>query len=169
VALEIDLFFASMTGKAQRVAEAVANALASEARFRVRSTETLAMVEFAAARNLLMVSSTFGAGDLPEMGQRLFAELLRAQPSMTGTRFGVIGLGDSSYIRTYGFGGRRWRALLLKLGAREVSELFLIDALGDEGQEARALDWARRWLAALGAPAVAGEQPRPEPAARTPE
>ncbi len=168
MALEIDLFFASMTGKAQRIAEAVASALAPEACARIRSTEQLSVEAFSTARNLLMVSSTFGAGDLPDMGQRLFAELLRAQPSMTETRFGVIGLGDSSYIRTYGFGGRRWRALLLKLGAREVSELFMIDALGDEGQEARALDWARRWLAALGRPATAGEQPQLAPACRAP-
>lgn len=74
-----------------------------------------------------MVTSTTGQGDLPDSIVPLFQgikDTLGFQPNL---RYGVIALGDSSYVN-FCNGGKQFDALLQEQSAQRVGEMLLIDA-----------------------------------------
>ena len=76
---------------------------------------------------VLVVTSTTGQGDLPDSIVPLFQgikDTLGFQPNL---RYGVIALGDSSYVN-FCNGGKQFDALLQEQSAQRVGEMLLIDA-----------------------------------------
>jgi MioC protein len=71
------------------------------------------------------------------------------QPDLSGLRYGVIGLGDSTYADTYNQGGMRFDTLLRELGAQRVGEVMRHNASSDELPEEAGVAWARQWLQVL--------------------
>lgn len=45
----------------------------------------------------LLITSTHGAGDLPDNLQPLYDELLEQQPDLSNVRFGAVGIGSREY------------------------------------------------------------------------
>lgn len=94
----------------------------------------------------LICSSTYGTGDVPDNAQALYAALA-AEPRFLGhVRYGVISLGDSSYVQTFCGGGKRFDERLSDLGARRIGEVFCHDASASADPESEATAWARAWL-----------------------
>jgi len=95
----ITLLYASQTGNARAVAEALAEASGS----RGLNTRLLSVGEFkprelAKETMLLLVVSTHGEGEPPESAQALYRFLNgKRAPQLKGLRYAVFGLGDSSY------------------------------------------------------------------------
>src|SRR5690242_20239748 len=87
--------FASQTGAAERIAWLSANALAAGKNLvRVLPLGALSVTEIAEAGTLLVVTSTYGAGEAPDSA-RAFARKQMAQiPALKGLKFGVLALGD---------------------------------------------------------------------------
>ena len=135
--------FASQTGAAERIAWLSANALASSGSFvRVAAVGGLTMADLADAGTLLVVTSTYGAGEAPDSA-RAFAKKQMAQtPQLKGLRYAVLALGDRKYDATFcGFGRSvdRW----LSTG-RAVRLFDLICVNGDDDDAAMA-----RWCEQL--------------------
>ena len=63
--------FASQTGAAERIAWLTANALASSWQVRVTALGGLTAAEMAQAGTLLVVTSTYGAGEAPDTARAL--------------------------------------------------------------------------------------------------
>ena len=103
-----------------------------------------------AAGPVLICSSTYGTGEVPDNGQALYAALEAERPDLAGLRYGVIALGDSIYPQTFCFGGKRFDALLASLGACRVGERFECDSRSGIYPEEAAAEWAERWLQELG-------------------
>jgi len=147
---QVTILVGTMTGTAELVAEEVAPVL-GEAGFDV---ETLDMGDLGAdvferGGVFLICTSTYGQGDVPDNAQALFDELKDARPDLGAIRYGVIGLGDSTYADTYNFGGRLFDELLAELGGKRVGERLEHNASGDDLPEEAGVDWARDWLALL--------------------
>jgi sulfite reductase (NADPH) flavoprotein alpha-component len=105
--------FASQTGAAETIAWRTANALAGTSLVKVAALGSLATAELAAAGTLLIVTSTYGAGEAPDSA-RAFERKQMAQPAaLKGLNFAVLARGDRKYDATFcGFGKchlRRWR------------------------------------------------------------
>lgn len=121
--LRATVLYGSQTGNARRTAERLAARL-GEAGLDVRLTGAAdyALRELKTETLLLVVISTQGDGDPPDDARAFVEHVLGARaPKLEGLRFGVLGLGDSSYpkfcevarrldARFAELGGERWLA-----------------------------------------------------------
>jgi sulfite reductase (NADPH) flavoprotein alpha-component len=130
--------FASQTGTAARFAEATAAALrrAGE-RVACASLAALAPEELTRFKQVFLLVSTTGDGEVPDQGRAFLHQLGGAD--LAGAAFTMLALGDRRY-RRFCAGGERVRAALLAAGARETARLARAD---DEPTPA----W-RAWLEA---------------------
>ncbi|MBE7939363.1 MULTISPECIES: flavodoxin domain-containing protein [Ramlibacter] len=101
----------------------------------------------------LICTSTYGSGDVPDNARMLY-DSLDAQPKFLGhVRYGVIALGDRTYMQTFAFGGRKFDERLQGLGAKRIGEVWEHDASEGTLPEELGAAWAREWLAQASAQA----------------
>jgi MioC protein len=144
----VTILVGTMTGTADLVAEEVKDALGAEgAAVEIVPMDGLDARIFERAGAFLVCTSTYGQGDIPDNGQALFASLEEVGPDLSRIEYGVIALGDRTYAQTFCHGGKRFDALLAKLGASRVGEPLLHDASAGTVPEEVAVDWAREWIA----------------------
>jgi len=115
------------------------------------SVETLLMEKvdasiFARDGVFLIVTSTYGQGDVPDNAKGLYEELKAKRPDLSRVRYGVFGLGDRTYAETFNFGGKRFDELLAELGAERIGERHMHDASSGILPEETALEWCQEWL-----------------------
>jgi MioC protein len=95
----------------------------------------------------LICSSTYGTGDVPDNAAALY-DSLESSPKFLGhVRYGVIALGDSTYMQTFCFGGKKFDARLSGLGAKRLGDVWCHDASGGTMPETEGTAWCREWLA----------------------
>lgn len=141
----IGIFIATMTGTAEICAEEVEGALGraglSADRLLMDDLEPSAFDPY---EMLVIVSSTYGHGDIPDNAQSLF-EAIEAMDSLAGKSFAVFGLGDRTYAATFCEAGQKWDALLDAKGATRVAPLMQHDASSGTLAEDIAAEWAESW------------------------
>lgn len=89
----------------------------------------------------LVITSTTGAGDIPDNLWPFFAETRDRFPLLTGKSYAVIALGDSSYGETFCGGGQQFSELLAELQGTEIAPMLQIDATETTQPEDVALPW----------------------------
>lgn len=145
------VLWASQTGTAEGVATELAERLPGA---RLVNMDQLTPAALAAARDVVVVTSTFGDGGPPDNGAGLWARLASAEaPALTGVRYAVLGIGDRSYDDFCGH-GRAVDARLAELGGTRLLERADCEAYDDEPM--------RRWsddVVALLAPHSAAPAP----------
>lgn len=92
----------------------------------------------------LVVSSTHGAGDLPENIQPLFDSIGESAPDLSQVQFGSVGIGSSEYD-TFCGAIHKIDALLIKQGAKRIGECLEIDVQQHEIPEDPAGEWVKIW------------------------
>lgn len=93
----------------------------------------------------LVVTSTHGAGELPDNLQPLLEQLEQQQPQLTAIRFGAIGLGSSEYD-TFCNGIKKMDHILITLGAQRIGAVLEIDVTQYDLPEDPADIWLAKWL-----------------------
>jgi MioC protein len=152
----LKIFVATMTGTAEYVAQAIqmdCSDLVSN--IEVTMMDGLKSDAFEDRDCLYLIcSSTYGAGDVPDNGQQLYASLDDEPRDLSHVKYGVIALGDfGSYPTTFAGGGKRFDERLQGLGAKRIGEVFTHDASGGTMPETEGAAWAREWLVQALAPA----------------
>jgi MioC protein len=95
----------------------------------------------------LICSSTYGQGDVPDNARVLY-DSLESEPKFLGhVRYGVIALGDRTYLQTFCFGGKKFDERLQGLGAQRVGDVWCHDASSGTLPETEGAEWCRNWLA----------------------
>lgn len=140
------LFVATMTGTAEMVAEEIVAAHGGRHAIELRLFEKSTQEMLAAAGRILVISSTYGEGEVPEPAVGFFEALKAARPDLCHMRYGVIALGDSGYVDTFAQGGRLWDGLLAECGAQRQDDILILDAADGSSPVDRAVDWAGDWL-----------------------
>jgi MioC protein len=79
----------------------------------------------------------------------LYEALQEEKPNLSNLRYGVIGLGDSTYADTYNQGGTRFDKLFQELGAQRMGEVMRHNASSNELPEEVAVVWAKDWVGLL--------------------
>src|SRR3954464_15060525 len=114
--------FASQTGAAEHIAWLSANALSAQANRMVRVLPLggLSLAEIAEAGTLLVVTSTYGAGEAPDSARAFMRKQMVQQPLFKTLRYGVLALGDRKYDATFCGFGRSLDRWLAKAKARRL-------------------------------------------------
>lgn len=93
----------------------------------------------------LVVSSTHGAGDLPDNIQPFLEQLRSTQPDLKGVLYALCAIGDSSYD-TFCQGPELLVEQMEQLGAKAFVNKIQIDVQQDPIPEDRAQTWLSDWL-----------------------
>ncbi|MEE4022538.1 sulfite reductase subunit alpha [Gordonia sp. PKS22-38] len=174
-AVTLQIVYGSQTGTAESVAEQIEDLARQHGFEPVRcDLDALDITALSAARRLLVVTSTYGEGEMPDNAE-LFWQSLAAPdaPRLDGLYYGVLALGDSIYD---GFcqAGKYIDNRLAELGATRVVDR--VDC--DVDYEDPSTEWISRAVPALAsvddaatpadAVAPSTEQVAPEQPATTP-
>ena len=141
---DITLSSGSTLGSAEYVAEHLAEKLEEQG----YSTETLhgpELDEVPLQGIWLVITSTHGAGELPDNLQPLFEQIETQQPDLTRVRFGAVGIGSSEYD-TFCGGIKIVDRVLIASGAQRIGEVLEIDVTKHEIPEDPAEIWLTNWV-----------------------
>jgi len=152
----ITILVGTMTGTAELVAQEVAAVLGNQGyKAAIVPMDRANADVFAPGGVFLIVSSTYGNGDVPDNAQALFADLTDKRPALSNIIYGVIALGDRTYKATFCHGGLKFDRILTELGAARAGQPFLHDASSGELAEDEAAAWVQEWVGDELAPALA--------------
>jgi MioC protein len=144
---DITLISGSTLGSAEYVAEHLAEKL-EDAGF---STETLhgpLLEDLTPSGIWLVISSTHGAGDIPDNLQPLYSDLREQKPDLSQLRFGSIGIGSREYD-TFCGAIDKLDTELTACGAKQVGETLRINVLEHDIPEDPAEIWVGSWVEQL--------------------
>ncbi|HHF0996217.1 TPA: FMN-binding protein MioC [Haemophilus influenzae] len=96
----------------------------------------------------LIVTSTHGAGELPDNLKPLFDELVDSQKDFSDVRFAVVGLGNSDYD-TFCYAAEQVEQTLQAKSAVKICETLKIDVLKVDDQESYAEEWLPSFIEGL--------------------
>lgn len=96
----------------------------------------------------LIVTSTHGAGELPDNLKPLFDELANSQKDFSDVCFGVVGLGNSDYD-TFCYAAEQVEQTLQAKSAVKICETLKIDVLKVDDQESYAEEWLPSFIEGL--------------------
>jgi sulfite reductase (NADPH) flavoprotein alpha-component len=146
------VLWASQTGTAEDFAAQLAQRLGDS---QLVNMNDLPLADLATARDVLVVTSTFGDGGPPDNGASFWDRLDSPDaPALNGLRYAVLGIGDRSYDNFCGH-AKSIDSRLADLGATRMLERTECESYDDEPMDR----WAQRVAALLGAPASTSTRP----------
>jgi cytochrome P450/flavodoxin len=148
----VTILFATESGGAELVAQELERVLGEAADVRVRDLADTTPSDLDPARMHLIVSATYGDGEVPTSGRPFHAALAGAE--LDGLRYAVFGMGDRSYTKTYSRGSELIDEALAASGATRVGEYGRHDASGPIPAAEVAVEWLQGVLAELESPGV---------------
>lgn len=145
----VGIFVATMTGLAGMCGEEIEAAL-SKAGLQCEQhlMDGLDAAALQPYRNVVIVSSTYGHGEIPDNGQALFAAL-DAGADLQGKKYAIFALGDRTYSDTFCAAGDSWDRVMSSCGAERLVDLERHDASSGTLAEDVAGEWAAGWAEKL--------------------
>ncbi|RYF36678.1 MAG: nitric oxide synthase [Comamonadaceae bacterium] len=146
--MKLKILVGTMTSTADYVAQAIQMDCADLVEdIEVQLMDGLDISAFDEADALCLIcTSTYGSGDVPDNARNLY-ESLEATPRFLGhVRYGVLALGDRTYLQTFCFGGKKFDERLQGLGARRIGDVWCHDASEGTMPEEVGTAWCRQWL-----------------------
>jgi MioC protein len=145
----VKVLFGTESGNAELVADDIADAFNDAG----MPAEVVAMEDFDVAElpdvgTVVVVTSTYGEGELPATTAPFQEALLAASPDLSRLRFAAFGLGDSTYV-TYNNAIGILTKDLVGLGAQQIGETGRHDAVSGDSFTDVAVAWAKTIVDAL--------------------
>ncbi|MDL4861146.1 flavodoxin domain-containing protein [Halomonas elongata] len=94
----------------------------------------------------LFCTSTTGSGDYPGNLVAFVRELEAKSPGLVGLKYGMIAMGDSSYVDSFCGAGRSLDEVLQGQGAERLGERLEVDAMETFMADDAALPWVDDWI-----------------------
>ncbi|WP_349431081.1 sulfite reductase subunit alpha [Methylomarinum sp. Ch1-1] len=135
-ARKLNILYGSQTGNSESVAEDVAAAAKSHGLVPlVKSMDEIDIAQLAQMEYVLIVTSTYGEGEMPDNAQILWEDVSADDaPSMEQIKYSVLALGDTSYDQ-FCQAGIEWDRRLEALGANRLFERIDCDVDFEEPAE----------------------------------
>ncbi|OYW76856.1 MAG: sulfite reductase subunit alpha [Verrucomicrobia bacterium 12-59-8] len=155
--------FGSQSGNAESLAKRLARE-ASGRGFAARAAglDSLQPADFIKEQNVLLITSTWGDGDMPDNAVSFWDSINQngSSPKLDGVQYSVLALGDKNYGDTFCMAGKKLDARLEELGARRIVERVDCDVEFDD----LAKTWSTSAFTALtgSAAPVASAEPEEE-------
>ncbi|WP_136246584.1 flavodoxin domain-containing protein [Halomonas borealis] len=145
---KLKILVGTMYGGALDVAEQV-QPLFEEAGYTVEIFDqpTLADLVDTPTDLALFCVSTTGSGDVPGNMTPFVRDLEAQSPGLTELRYGMIALGDGSYVDSFCGAGRSLDEQLQGQGATRLGERLEIDAMETFMADDAAMPWVEEWIA----------------------
>lgn len=158
--MRLNILVGTMTSTADYVAQAIqmdCADLISDIEVQLMDSLNISVFSEANAKDALYLicSSTYGQGDVPDNARALYESMAAAPAFLGHVKYGVLALGDRTYLQTFCFGGKKFDERLTDLGAQRIGEVFCHDASTGTMPEEEGTAWCRLWLADALQPAVA--------------
>ncbi len=141
---DITLLSGSTLGGAEYVAEHLAEKL-EDAGFSTQTLHGPLLEEVTPEGIWLVVSSTHGAGDIPDNLQPFYSDLCEQKPDLSKVRFGSVGLGSREYD-TFCGAIDKLDAEMKACGAKQIGETLRINILEHDIPEDPAEIWVGSWM-----------------------
>jgi MioC protein len=142
--MRIVALFGTESGNAEAVAVGIAKAVAG---VEVMNMADAAPDVFEAEALYLIACATHGGGELPGFAQFLHDDLAELSPDLSGVRYAMFGLGDTSYDERYNRGAHQFDELLRSLGATRVGPFGEHDVMARADPAELGVAWAQEVLA----------------------
>ena len=152
----LTILFGTESGGAELIAEDLRQHLVGRADVLIADLADVDPVDLDRDRVHLVVCATYGDGEVPTSARPFHEALVRERPGLDGLTYGVFGMGDRSYTKTYSRGSELVDEALAACGARRVGEYGRHDAGGPIDAVEAAQDWVDGVLSEIVASAVSG-------------
>jgi len=121
------IFFGSQTGNAAGLAEKTAKkATAYGLDAKVIDMDGYDPSQFANNKRVLIITSTWGEGEMPDNADNLWNQTVATKPSLGGLHYSVCAIGDTSYDE-FCKAGTDWDDKFAELGATSIHEIQMCD------------------------------------------
>ena len=139
--MQLDILYATQTGNAEEVAQNLSS-LAKNKGFTVNINEMnyYTMEQFRKLKNVAIVTSTYGEGEVPEMGIEFWKDLEHSSTKISNLKYGLIALGDRSHDIFCGAG----KAISKKLDELDCKKI--IENLECDGDTEGTKEWSVKFL-----------------------
>tara|TARA_B100000575_G_C22904399_1_gene525539 strand:- start:262 stop:717 length:456 start_codon:yes stop_codon:yes gene_type:complete len=140
----LDIIYATQTGNAETIAKKL-QSLAKSHGFLVNLNEMNYhnIDTFRQLKHVAIITSTYGNGDVPEMGIEFWEELKSSNNEMKSLNYGLIALGDKSHEIFCG-AGKAISKKLDELGCKKI-----IENLECDGDTEGSFEWSIEFLKRL--------------------
>ena len=124
---ELSIFFGSQTGNAEELAGKTKK-MAEKLGFKpnVIDMDGYNPSSFSKLKRVLIITSTWGEGDMPDNAEDLWMATCEQNPPLSGVSFSVCAIGDTSYDE-FCKAGKDWDEKFVALGATRVHDIQLCD------------------------------------------
>ena len=123
----LSIFFGSQTGNAEDLAEKTAKIAKKQGLdAKVYDMGDFSADDFPSHKRILIITSTWGDGEMPDNADDLWIKTCEIQPDMNGVNYSVCAIGDTSYDE-YCQAGIDWDNKFQELGASKVVDLQTCD------------------------------------------
>lgn len=140
---EITLISGSTLGSAEYVAEHLAEKL-EDAGFSTETQHGPLLEELPTSGIWLIVTSTHGAGDLPDNLAPFYTAIKEQHPDLSQVRYGAVGIGSREYD-TFCGAIEKIDTLMTECGAKRIGDLLKINVHDHEIPEDPAEIWVGSW------------------------
>ena len=139
--MKLEILYATQTGNAEEVAQNLSS-LAKSKGFIVNINEMnhYTMDQFRKLKNVAIVTSTYGEGEVPEMGIEFWKDLESSSIKISNLKYGLIALGDRSHEIFCGAG----KAISKKLDELDCKKI--IENLECDGDTEGTQEWSVKFL-----------------------
>ena len=153
--MKLKILVGTMTSTAEYVAQAIEMDCADLVdEIQVLLMDGLDRSVFSENALYLICTSTYGSGDVPDKARAFYESLGAAPADLRHVRYGVIALGDRTYLQTFALGGKKFDERLQTLGAQRVGDVWCHDASAGTMPETEGTVWCRAWLTHALSPAA---------------
>ncbi len=142
--------FGSQSGNAESLAKRLARE-ASGRGFAARAAglDSLQPADLVKDKNVLLITSTWGEGDMPDNAVSFWDSINQngSSPKFDGVQYSVLALGDKNYADTFCLAGKKLDQRLSELGAKRIVDRVDCDVDFDD----LAKEWSKNAFTILGA------------------
>ena len=139
--MKLDILYATQTGNAEEVAKNLSSmAITKGFSVNINEMNYYTIDQFRKLENVAIVTSTYGEGEVPEMGIEFWKDLEHSSTKISNLKYGLIALGDRSHDIFCGAG----KAISKKLDELDCKKI--IENLECDGDTEGTKEWSVKFL-----------------------
>jgi len=149
--MKIHLLYGSQSGTAEILCDNLMDKVSDRFDCSVSSLDEVDPADLDAETFYVLVSATYGSGQVPDSAQSFLQTLEDSRPDLSHVRFAIFGLGDRSFGETFNNGSKMLMTQMLACNAQMVGERGLHDASSEDLPQNVAWPWLKGILDQLSA------------------